>query len=554
MKSRLAILFLSLLSGLRLFAHGDEVATRGPSAAQYFSVENISDKYELLLKYGPIHPGEPTELRLFVSDINTNRPVQGLDISVVSPTDTAQVFSLQAGEPGIYTLRTSFRQARPYALNVALRGGLGADLIQLGGIVPGQELPGHDVHDHAPAGNGAWVVLGMLLAFVAGVALTLLLGRRYPKGAAATLVLLLVSGLPLPEWNPVLAHGDEEHAEKSKGAGSDILVPKETQFLFDVTIARAGVERFAPTITLFGTVVPGALGKATVQSPLAGRLYAVRVRVGETVRAGQVLAVVEQSVDAGTQVNWQSEQNTVEAELMAAQQAVDRLNKVQDLIARRELDEANARLQRARENRELFQRLYGEARERNVRFFNLTAPISGRVEPFAQAPGATVNAGETLFVLLNPAKVIVEAQLYDKDAETLSAARDFQIECSNNEHRSRQIRLLAMPNSINPTNQSQIALFEVDNAAGDFKIGEFVNVRIYEQQTRDALLVPNSAITEISGMPAVFVKTKAEQYRLRYLKTGADNGTATVVANGLEEGERYVTTGTYQLKMVYFNQ
>ncbi|MCC6279966.1 MAG: efflux RND transporter periplasmic adaptor subunit, partial [Saprospiraceae bacterium] len=359
---------------------------------------------------------------------------------------------------------------------------------------------------------------------------------------------------PLPDRHAALAHGDEEHDEKRNGFASEILIPKETQFLFDVTIARAGVDRFTPTITLFGTVVPGAMGKATVQSPLAGTLRSVRVRVGETVRAGQVLAVVEQSVDAGTQVDWQSEQNAVVAEEGAAQQAVDRLSSLKDIIAQRDLDEARARLQRARENHDLFQRLYGEARAQNVRFFSLRAPISGRVEPFSRAPGATVNAGETLFVLLNPAKVIVEAQLYDKDAEILHAARDFQIECSNNEHQSRQIRLLAMPNSINPTNQSQIALFEVDNAAGDFKIGEFVNVRIFEQQSQRALLVPNSAVTEISGMPAVFVKTSAERYRLQYLKTGADNGTTTVVANGLEAGERYVTTGTYQLKMVYFNQ
>lgn len=555
MKKHFLILLFCAMAGLQLFAHGDEVHTAGQSATPaYFSVENVSDKYEILLKYGHIHPGEPAELTLFVSDVNTNRPVPHVELSLSTPTDGGQTIEVVPGEPGIFKLRTTFKSAKPYALNITLKGGLGADLIQLNGIEPGKELPGAPEESAEKAGNGAWAVLGMLLAFLAGVVLTLLFARKTPKAAAATLVLLFFSGFPLQNLSDAMAHGDEDHGGKGNTFASEILVPKETQFLFDVTVAKAGVDAFAPTITLFGTVTPGATGKATVQSPLAGTLRSLRVKVGEQVRAGQVLAVVEQTVDAGTSINWQSERNAVEAEVAAAQKDFERLNNLKDIIAKRDLDEASARLQRARENRELFDRLYNDAAGRNARFIPLTAPISGRVEPFTLAPGATVNAGETLFLLLNPAKVIVEAQMYDKDAALLGSAKHFQIECSNSEHKSRNIRLLALPNSINPTNQSQKVLFEVDNADGDFKIGEFVNVRIYEQQSQRQLLVPNSAITEISGVPAVFVKESAERYSLRYLKTGADNGTATVVEKGLEDGERFVMSGTYQLKMIYFNQ
>lgn len=554
MKKPILLLLLTIIAA-RLFAHGDEVATGGKSAtANYFSIENVSDKYELLLKYVHLDPGQPGELTLFVSDYTTNRPVKDVEISIVVSDDPRQVFEIVPVEPGIFKLKTTFAAAKAYALNVSLKGGPGADLIQLAGIEPGKELPGGHTEEHA-ADNAfdAWTVFGLLLAFLAGVALTLLFTRRRPKAAAATLVLLFFSGLPLQKLPDATAHGDEGH-DGGNSFASEILIPKETQFLFDVTTAKVGMDAFAPTITLFGTVVPGATGRATVQSPLAGTLRSLRVRVGEQVRVGQVLAVVEQTVDAGTSINWASERNAVEAELIAAQSDFDRLNNLKDIIAKRDLDEAAARLQRAKENKNLFQRLNNDAGGKNARFIPLTAPIDGRVEPFTRAPGATVGAGETLFTLLNPAKVIVEAQLYDKDADILHSARDFQIECSNNDHHSRNIRLLALPNSINPTNQSQKVLFEVDNPDGDFKIGEFVNVKIFEQKTQRQLLVPNSAITGISGMPAVFVKNHAEHYEVRYLQTGTDNGTTTVVLKGLEEGRRFVTTGTYQLKMVYFNQ
>jgi RND family efflux transporter MFP subunit len=553
------LIFLQITLPLALLAgpghdHADEqVKTSG--SANYFSIENVSDKYELLLKYAPFGPGQAVELTLFVSDYTTNRPVKNLEISVATPDDPAQVFEISESEPGIFKLKTIFAAAKIYALNVTLKGGLGADLIQLGGIEPGKELSVHseEVTSSHPLTSGAWTVLGMLLAFLAGMALTLMFARRRPKMAASALLALFFAGFPLQNLPNATAHGDEEHGEGNTFS-AEILIPKETQFLFDVTTAKAGVDNFAPTITLFGTVTPGATGRADVQSPLAGTLRSLRVRVGESVRVGQVLAVVEQSVDAGTSINWQSERNAVEAEVAAAQKDFDRLNNLRDIIAKRDLDEAVARLQRAKENRDLFNRLYDDGAGKNARFIPLTAPIAGRVEPFTFAPGAIVNAGETLFTLLNPAKVIVEAQLYDKDADILRAAKNFAVECSNNDHNSRSIRLLAFPNSINPTNQSHKVLFEVDNPDGDFKIGEFVNVRIFEQLTQRQLLVPNSAITEISGVPAVFVKEHAEHYTVRYLKTGADNGTATVVEKGLEEGSRFVTTGTYQLKMVYFNQ
>lgn len=553
--NKLPILLFLLTLALRLSAHGDEVATGVHSAtAGYFSTENVSDKYELLLKYSHIDPGKPVELTLFVSDINTNRPVQGLELAVQSTRNGAQAFEVVAGEPGIYRLKTTFADTLATNLNVTLRGGLGPDLIQLKGIEPGKELPQAHV-DEAPSKTaGAWIVLGMLLAFLAGVGLTLLFASRRPKAAAATLAALLLSGFPFNNLPDAAAHGDEDHAPKSNAFSSDILIPKETQFLFDVTIAKAGVDAFAPAITLFGTIVPGATGRAVIQSPFAGTLRSLRVQVGEQVHAGQLIAVVEQSVDAGTSVNWQSDRNAVEAEVSAAQSDFDRLFNLRDIIAKRDLDEATARLQRAKDNRDLFNRLYSGGGGKNARYIPLTAPITGRLEPFNLAPGATVGAGETLFTLLNPAKVIVEAQLYDKDGAALHGAQQFQIECSNNDHQSRAVRLLALPNSINPTNQSQKVLFEVDNPDGDFKIGEFVNIKIFRQTAQRQLTIPNSAITEISGMPAVFIKLGAERYTLRYLKTGEDNGTSTVVLKGLQEGERFVTAGTYQLKMVYFNQ
>ena len=39
-----------------------------------------------------------------------------------------------------------------------------------------------------------------------------------------------------------------------------------------------------------------------------------------------------------------------------------------------------------------------------------------------------------------------------------------------------------------------------------------------------------------------------------YVSLGENNGQATTILKGIEEGERVVINGTYQLKMMFLNQ
>ena len=68
------------------------------------------------------------------------------------------------------------------------------------------------------------------------------------------------------------------------------------------------------------------------------------------------------------------------------------------------------------------------------------------------------------------------------------------------------------------------------------------------------VVLPNEAITEVNGKPAVFVKDKAEQYSISFIMKGQSNDKVTVISKGAEDGERVVTTNVYQMKMMYLNQ
>lgn len=543
--------FSAQASGGGDHTHANETpaaATEG-ALTPYFSLETASDKYELLLRYDPIHPGEATEITLFLSEYNSNRPIKGATLQVSSLEDSKLKFTVTETEPGIYSFGTTFPKQQNYTLNVSINADLGPDLLQIKPIEVGKELPIAEAAA-SPIGFNPLYLLGFVGAFLVGIFLTYLAMRRRVSKAIVTVLVTCL--LPATFYHSAQAHeGHDEAAKKnSNGFSSSINVPKETQFLFDIVTQKVQPGDFTGSVNLFGTVIPSSTGQANITAPQNGRITSLRIKVGQKVTAGQTLAVVEQNIEAASQIGLLTERNNLTAEYEAARKEYDRLKTIEDIAARRDVDEAKARLDKAQNNLQLLKSSTG-------RFITLKSPISGTVQDFIFAVGSTVNANEPLFTINNINKVYVEAQVYDKDIEKIYDNNRYVVECADkdkDQHKTAEVTLISPAQTINPTNQSQRVLFEMDNSNNDFKIGEFVNIRAFTSQPTRDIMLPNSAITEINGRPVVFIKDSAEHYSMSFVQLGENNGTHTVLLKGAEDGERIVLNGAYQMKMMYLNQ
>ena len=485
---------------------------------------------------------------MFVSDFETNKPVNDADIKITSQEDADITFIIHQNGNGTYEVETTFPQKQTYSLAVNINGSLGPDLLLIQHINAGEELP----HLHQPSAfslisKDNWYLLA--IGLLVGLGLGFLFRRRNTSHGKATLSIILVGICCSIPFQTTIAHGDDDHGADATGNvfSNTVDIPKETQFLFDVYTLKVAKGSFTESNRLFGTIIPSSNGQAIVTTPQNGTIVSVHAQVGKPVTAGQVVAVVEQSIDAGTQVNMASERNNLTAEYDAAKKEMDRLNSIRDIAAQKDIDEATSRLQKAETNLALF-------KSRSGRTMNLTAPISGYVGNFNVAIGTAVTSGQTLFTITNLSTLYVEAQVFDKDAESILPDAYYTVECANDNHKTSQIKLLAPAQEINATNQSQKVLFQVDNPDGDFKIGEFVNIRVFASTASHQITLPNSAFTEINGKPVVFIKEAAEKYTVSYVQLGHNNGTHTSILKGIEEGQRAVINGSYQLKMIYLNQ
>lgn len=392
--------------------------------------------------------------------------------------------------------------------------------------------------------------MGLLIGFIVMYFINKTRSRKI-----TTAVIILCCLLPTATFNSVAAHGGEDHgggAAKTGGSSTTFIVEKETQFLFSILTQTIGTGDFNESSVLLGTITAAPQGRAVIQSPQAGKIVSLSVTPGQKVGRGQVVAVIEQQVDAGTQIDILSQSNTVNAEYEAAKAQYERLKAIEDIAAKKDVTEAKARYESARKNKALFDANTGR-NAGSTKAITLTSPVSGVVGTFNYAIGAVVSGGQTLFEITNLDQVFVEAQVFTADVMKMKSAISFTT-LSNTDSTTYQLKLVSTAQSVNTGNQSQKVLFELINPKAQFKIGENVNVRMTGNNVVRQVIIPNEAITEVNGKPAIFIKDKAELYSISFIVKGQNNDTYTVVSKGTEDGERVVTANVYQMKMMYLNQ
>ncbi|MCY7421626.1 MAG: biotin/lipoyl-binding protein, partial [Chitinophagaceae bacterium] len=373
------LLFL-LLIPMTLFAHeGHDNAAKAPaSTSAYFSSEASSDKYELLIKYKTIPVGKEGVFRLFVTDVLTNAPVNANELKATVSGNADLKLTVSKVDTGVFEIKGTFPEKKVYNISVSLNSLLGADLLLIKDVETGKEAPQPSLEAaHAHWYSSNWFI--GLISLLAGMAVMFFLMKRPNRRVVVTTAIFLLL-FPTATTNYLSAHGDDDHGAKkagtSSGPSNTFIVEKETQFLFNILTQKVVVGNFNQSTEVLGTIVPSPKGMAVIQSPQTGKIVSIRTTVGQSVSAGQVLAVIEQQVDAGTQVNILTQKNTVDAEFNAAKAQYDRLRDIADIVAKKDLTEAKARFETAAKNKKLFA-ANASGNVSSTKMITLTSPISG---------------------------------------------------------------------------------------------------------------------------------------------------------------------------------
>lgn len=380
------------------------------------------------------------------------------------------------------------------------------------------------------------------------------------------------STVTLPPVKVYASKHDAQHAE-APDAPEGISFLKEQQWKILAKAEPVTKRRLVERVRVPAMVAARPGSQAAVTAPLAGRLFAAPGKalpmVGDTVQAGQTLALVQPMASELALKLAEAEAEAVRAKLGVeqAEQTFKRTQKLAQAEAKsaRELQEAEfalksaqARLDAARAVQSAFQQARASTGEGNasVPAIELKAPIAGMVvAQTGAALGEWVTPDKPLFTLLDAGMVFVEARVPESVVGRLSGAKGATAELPGERGAFLPLtgegrgRLVFLSPQVNTATRTVALVYEANNRDGRFRVGQQLMLHVESAHAEDAVAIPDAAIVEEGGQPVAFVQVSGEAFEKRELTLGIRDGNFVQVLRGVSEGERVVTKGAMAIRL-----
>ena len=322
---------------------------------------------------------------------------------------------------------------------------------------------------------------------------------------------------------------------------------------------RAGIEvetleslAFADSITVTATIRPNQDRIARVAPRVEGRITSVSAKLGDTVRAGQSLAVLDSLAIGEAQSSLQqaqSQQRVAQADFKRAESlnAEEIIPQREFLRARSDLEKASAELRAAQDKLRL---LGGSAQAGGAAAsaFSLNAPLAGTVVQKTAIVGELGSPAEPLFTVADLSRVWIEANLTEDTLPKIRVGAEAAVVLNAYPGEQFKGRVTYISSLLDKDSRTVPARIEVDNTDGRLKPEMFATATIDTNGAkREALSVPDAAILLLQGQPTIFV-AKGDGFESRAIEPGEKLSGRTVIKSGVAAGERVVTQGAYALK------
>ncbi len=180
----------------------------------------------------------------------------------------------------------------------------------------------------------------------------------------------------------------------------------------------------------------------------------------------------------------------------------------------------------------------------------IRAPFEGTVISKDIALREQVRTTDLIFSIADLSTVWITADVYEEHVPLLGQLQGKTLLATNEAWPERHFEAKVFyTGEIMDESTRTIGLRAVvANDSHLLKPGMFVQVKLPDNNSRQVLQVPNSAVLEHQGTSFVFVHEKGDRFVRRDVKLGAANEKSIVIESGLEEGTPIVVQGGFILK------
>jgi RND family efflux transporter MFP subunit len=390
-----------------------------------------------------------------------------------------------------------------------------------------------------------------------------------------TVIILLLAGLALGGFWVLKKVRNQESLRKNT---SSFPAPQESPTLspLPVRVARATVADLEKRIKAPGEVYTEK--KVVLKAEVSGVLKKLHVQEGQGVRAGQLLAELDE-----TPYRLEVEQNEASRLKALSELLLDRLfqqpelaENTEDFLNLKKAEESWKKAEKAfqeglisQKDLEKAQRDYelaligsGLKREEiiaaskgliqaevslkisrmKLEKTRIAAPFSGRVTLIKVAPGENIEIGRELMTVVNLSSLKVEARILESEIGKIKVGREAAIHLTAYPGRIFLGRVAAISPLVNPAERTCSVFIHLDNPTEEIKPGMHAEVEIVSEIFPKRLLVPQEAVLVRGGRPLVFV-VEGGVAKWRYIKPGEENERFVEVLEGVSEGEQVIVEG-----------
>ncbi len=321
-----------------------------------------------------------------------------------------------------------------------------------------------------------------------------------------------------------------------------------------ITFATVEQAPLAPVITVTGTVAFDPRSVAGVGSRIPGRIRRIAKFLGDTVKAGDVLAELESAdlgeAQAALLIARANLDAAVANEKRETQLAAARVSAERDAeLARATAASARAQLRAAE------QRIgaLGAARSGGAGILFLTSPIDGRVIENHVIQGQAVDANVMAFRVADLRHVWIELSVFEREVARLHPRDRADISPQTNLSLTFQGEIEHIGDVIDRETRSAPVIIRADNTSAGLRPGQSVLAKIHLVGTGQTVLrLPTDALTSVDGKPTVFVTHDATSVEVRVVTIGSRDSAHVEITSGLQAGEQVVATGVFALKSEVF--
>ena len=309
---------------------------------------------------------------------------------------------------------------------------------------------------------------------------------------------------------------------------------KEEARVKDVVVSLLGASTFKRYVELQGTIDAKNNVQVTPKG-MGGNVTAVYVVEGSSVRAGQVLARIDDQI-------LRTSVDEIKTQLELANTVFEK----QSNLWKQQIGTEIQYLQ-AKSNKESIERRLATINSQ-LSQSNVTAPISGVVDKVFAKVGSTAGPGVPMFQVVNLSRLKVKANVADTYAGSVRKGDEVIVRFPDL-NRELRTRINFVSTTVDPMSRTFIieAPLPTDNS---LKPNMLAQIKINDVTKSNALVINQNLIqnTELGQLVYVAVNEGGKKVaKSRKVTTGQSYGGQIEITTGLKSGDQLVTQGYQEL-------